>query len=278
MDELKIKNEASTSPLYLKLSELDKSSGRRVTPYSVRASDLAELITSFEEAVLSMAADSGNFDLEEPDDDAEISLVSIGEGSNILGLAVSPIVRPSAINIIQALMDGDFRNIPTRCYLNIKNIYRQVVKLGWILEIKGERDFDFRVASISKDHPIPELKRRIARGGTNIYGTLIRLGNNKPSARIKLSDRTTISVEMTYQMVKDLESRKRLYHVVGFEGDATWAVEEDWKIIEFHATRIIGYQDDGSGLPGMFDALANSAQDRWDGVDPVKFVNWLRGR
>jgi len=159
----------------------------------------------------------------------------------------------------------------------MKKIHKQAVKMGWNLEIKADQDLNGKVAILSEDHPIPEIKRITARGGTNLYGILMRIGNTKPSARIKVSEKTAISVDMTKQMVKDLESKHKLYDVVGFEGTATWSVD-NWKMVEFQATRIIGYHADGGDLGSMLGRLTESADGRWDGVDAVKFVNKLRGR
>lgn len=275
MEEPKQATQGGKFSVIVKISELVPSPGNRVAPDTVRASDIAELILHLEKAVIEMTAEGDGASSEDQANDPELSLVSVGEGSNILGMLGSDRVSMPFDQLMQSISNSDFNNIPVRCHVHLKAIFKQAVKRKWKIELRSDQIIGHREAVISERSPIPEIKARVAKGGTNIYGKLMRIGSANPSASVKLDDGANISVEMTREMVKDLEARHRLYDRVGFEGLATWALK-DWKIIEFRADRIIPLSTSGTKLTDMFDALAESAGGRWDDVDAIEFVNKLR--
>ncbi len=277
MDDKKQTNQGGKFPVTVTISDLVPVPGDRVTPEKVKASDLADLITNLEKAVVEMAIEGGYINPNEVLDEVELSLVSIGEGSNILGMLGSPRVGAPVDKLLQSIANSDFTTIPVRSHLYIKAIFRQAVKRRWKVKLESDQLIGSREAVISEYNPVPELKARTAKGGTNIYGKLMRIGSVNPSASVKLDDGANVSVEMTRQMVKDLEARHRLYDRVGFEGLATWSLK-DWKIIEFRADRIIPLSTSDAKISDMFNALAESAEGRWDDVDAVEFVNRMRRR
>ena len=261
-----------------KVSILVKISGNGVSPATVRASDLADLISNLEIALTEAAIDSGELDAELISDNAEVSLVSIREGSTDLGVALAPAIVPATNRIFRALLSSETNLIGSKSYDAFTKIHKQFVRHSWALSIRHQDEprFDFGELIISNVIPFPEKKIRTTRGGTTIYGKLMRFGNARPTASIILDDRSRVSVEMSRQMVKDLESRHQLFTRVGFEGLATWSLPE-WKIIDFGATRITGFQSTGDHLNKMFDELGRLSEDRWNEIDPVAYVKNIRG-
>ena len=262
-----------------KSSLLVKINGVGVTPAMVRASDLAELISNLETALTEAAIDRGDLDPELMSKDAEVSLVSISAGSVDLGVALAPSMVPSTNQVFRALSNQETASINIKTFRSLKRIHKQSVDHAWSVVIRNQDDFalDFKELIISESVPFPEKKVRTTRGGTTIYGKLMRFGNARPSASVVLDDRSRISVEMSREMVKDLESRHRLFTRVGFEGIATWSLP-DWKVIDFTATRISSFQSTGDHLTKMFDQLGELASGRWNEIDPVAYVNKIRDR
>lgn len=260
-------------------SLLVKINGVGVTPAMVRASDLAELISNLETALTEAAIERGDLDPELITQDAEVSLVSIGAGSVELCVALAPSVVPSTNRIFRALAGQDSASINIKSFRSLKRIHKQSVDHAWSVVIcnQGDLALDFEELVISESVPFPEKKVYTTRGGTTIYGKLMRFGNARPSASVVLDDRSRISVEMSREMVKDLESRHRLFTRVGFEGIAIWSLP-DWKVIDFTATRISNFRSTGDHLAKMFDRLGELANGRWEGVDPVAYVNKIRDR
>jgi len=252
-------------------------SGFGVAPETVRASDLAELITNFQDAITETAIEKGHLSADLPPNEAEVSLVSVGEGSELLGIALVPSVVDSTNEIFGALASKNLNGINIGTYFSINRIYKQALRMKWQIKVAGDSDFSFGEVTISANAPLPAQKIRTAKGGTTIYGKLMRYGNANPTAIIVLDDGCRVTVEMSREMVKDLETRQRLFDRVGFEGIATWSLR-DWKIVEFQASRITAFERSGDYLNIMFDELAKVSEGRWEGVDPVEFVNRLRGR
>ena len=261
-----------------KPSILVKISGNGVSPATVRASDLADLISNLEIALTEAAIDAGELDAELIPDNAEVSLISIQEGSTDLGVALAPTIVPATNRIFRAIQSSETSLISSRSYNALKKIHNQSARHSWALSIRDQDKpgFNFGELIISDTVPFPEKKIRTIRGGTTIYGKLMRFGNARPTASILTDNRSRVSVEMSRQMVKDLESRHQLFTRVGFEGFATWSLPE-WKIIDFEATRITGFRSTGDHLNKMFDELGTLSEDRWNEVDPVDYVKKIRG-
>jgi len=262
-----------------KSSLLVRIDGQGITPATMRASDLADFITNLEVAITEAAIEKGDLDPELPSDEAEVSLVSIGEGSNRLGVALAPSVVPSTNRVLRSVASRETSSINQKCFNSLKKIHSQSVDRAWRITFQSQGDpaLDFGEVVISEAIPFPEKKVRTTKGGTTIYGKLMRFGNARPTASVVLDDKSRVSVEMSRQMVKDLESRHRLFDRVGFEGIATWSIP-DWKIVDFEATRIVGFRSTGDHLTKMFDELGRLANGRWDDVDAVEYVNKIRGK
>jgi hypothetical protein len=115
-----------------------------------------------------------------------------------------------------------------------------------------------------------------AQGDTTVYGRLIRIGGTGPRATLQMPDGKSLHVELSESMAVELASRGRLQEDVGIEGRATWRVDT-WEILEFRARHITAYQPDKTNHVETFEALAEAAGDRWEGVDVERFDAGLRG-
>jgi hypothetical protein len=114
-------------------------------------------------------------------------------------------------------------------------------------------------------------------GDTTVYGLLHRVEGDGSRALLMTREGDHLSVELPEPLAVELGSPGRLRTEIGIEGTATWRVDT-WEIVEFQARRITAYEPHKTNLVRTFEALAEAAGDRWEGVDVERFVAKLRGR
>jgi hypothetical protein len=255
---------------------LIKLSGAGVSPEAVRASDLADFLVHFEKAILETALSRGEIK-PEAIEDATVSLVAIESGSEALTFALTGEVFPGASLISRAIAEHDFSDLPVKAHQALHEISNQAARKDWTVEFVADSSRQIREAVISAEAPVPPPKIVTALGDTTIYGRLIRVGGVRPRAMVMMADESYLFVDLTESMAVELASKERLYKDVGLEGTAKWRVDT-WEILEFKAKRITAYQPHKTNLVKTFEALAEAAGDRWEGVDVEQFVAELRGR
>lgn len=251
--------------------------GSGVSPETVRATELARLIVNIEKAITEMAIARSEIIPEKIAGFADVSLVKIEHESESLAFALAADVVPSTAAMLEKASSHDYYGLPKGTHEALFDIFKQASESHWAVSIEEDTALDFRGLTISELDPVPEPKVRTTKGQTTIYGRLIRVGGLSPRAKIMLPDDTPLYVDLTESLAKELESRKRLYNQIGLEGIATWNID-NWKILTFKVMRVTDYRPDEMNLVQAFEALADVAQGRWEGVDPVRFVNEQRGR
>lgn len=251
--------------------------GEDVAPDSVRASDLADFLLSWEKAIRETAIAKGVLSPDVGVDQVVVSLVDIGPGSDALGLALSyeGLVGYQTIN--HAVRDEDYTAIPAGAHDSLHHVDRLADRRGWSIVMEAAAELGVVEATISREHPVPAPKVITATGETVIYGRLIRVGGIAPKAKLRLADDTDLTIDLTEAMAVQLGSKERLYKDVGVEGVATWKVD-NWQILSFKATRVMAYQPHLMDIDRAFQELARLSGGRWDDVDLDRYVDELRGR
>jgi hypothetical protein len=255
---------------------LIKLSGEGVSPERVRASDLADFLVQFEKAIVETALANAEITPERIED-LIVSLVAIESGSEALTFALTGEVFPGASLISRAIAEHDFSDLPVKAHQALHEISNQAARKDWTVVFVPDSTYEIREAVISEADPVPPPKIITALGDTTIYGRLIRVGGVRPRAMILLPDDSYLYIDLSESMAVELASKERLYRDVGIEGAAKWRVDT-WEILEFKARRITAYQPQKTNLVETFEALAEAAGDRWEGVDVEQFVAELRGR
>jgi hypothetical protein len=68
-----------------------------------------------------------------------------------------------------------------------------------------------------------------------------------------------------------------LYKDIGLEGTARWRIP-GWSLESFSARRLMEYRPDEVSLIETFRQLREASAGRWEGVDPIRYVDDLRSR
>jgi hypothetical protein len=242
--------------------------GPDVAPETVRASDLADFLIHFERAVLAAANTPDEPALEE----ALVSLVGVDEGSNRLRLALASLVVGAAANLTNAIASGDYAGVPFAAQEALFDISRKMTRKGWAIQFTPNSKLGIVPAAISPEHPVPDPASQKVTGTTTIYGRCVRVGGAEPKVVIRpFNSADLLAISVTEALAKQLA--KRLYEEVGLEGQAEWR-SGDLKLTGFRAVRMIDYQP--TGPVQAFRELAEAAHGRWDGINPVEYVNDLR--
>lgn len=243
--------------------------GPGVSPETTRASDLADLMVQVERAIVETARAQGA-DLP---DEAVVSLVAVGEGSNSLTLAVADCALPATSSISHAVSADDYESIPPQAHEALYEISKQAVRQDWTVNFVPERSPRIEGAAISSEHevPPPPVPPHVV-GTTTVFGRCVAVGGvTRPKARIRLQNGDLLYVDVTEQLAKKLA--KNLYDQVCVEGAATWRTD-DWTLLRFDAVRVTDFRP--TDAVAAFEKLSAAAGGRWDEVDAVEYVRQLR--
>lgn len=238
-----------------------------VKPDTTRASDLADFIKSFEEAVLETAKAAG---LALSDDDG-ISLVNIEEGSNRLSVAVPALLVAAVSTLSISISKNSYAEIPFAAHEKLYEISKQAIRKGWGVSLRGDISSNIANAEISPSKPVPEPQLALVSGATVLCGTVELVGGQPPRIYLRLPNQERLRVETDEPFAKLLGDR--LYETVCIEGEGSWK-SGSWTVEKFKAQRVTEYTD--TDPLQAFEQLANASKGRWDGVDVVRYLKDIR--
>lgn len=241
--------------------------GSGVYPRTTPLKELIDFLTNLEVTLLETAK-AQDVDIQE----GVVSLVEIQEGSNRLGLAVSPLFLPVIAQITRTVATQEFSNIPERAHRSLYGIYEQAQKKNWEIHFVADKARDIEVATISNEQPIPNPVSPYVKGTSTIFGRCIRVGGAEPKVDVRLPNRSRLlHVEVTEEMARRLA--RNLYDNIAMTGEATWE-RDTWFIVNFRATSVVNIQ---SGTPlQAFKELGEVVGEKWKGVDVERFVEEMR--
>jgi len=243
--------------------------GEGITPENLKASEVADLITSYEEALLGVIARNN------PEINTEeifVSLIGIEENSvhlkfkpKIVGVVIS-----AAIVINTAIISNQYQTLPFKSVESLGKIWSFTKRRNCSGEISGDENFP--VARISPETEIKISDEFFYQGDTTIYGKVERVGGSIPRVRIKLDDDQVIYTEINQPLAKRLA--KDLYEEVCIKGFAKWR-KENLKIEEFKVEQVIDFVD--GPIVDALEELRAVIGPSWERVEkPMDYLNSTR--
>jgi hypothetical protein len=242
--------------------------GAQVSPEEVSLRELVAVLQRLDAAIQSYAAEK----LDVPEGVA-VSLVDIRSGSESLVLSVPEPLLPAVATISDSFCRGDFSALPRATYKELYELSDTMVRRGWGLEIREQREAGIPYAKLTPEAPLaPPAGPVQLRGTSTVHGRCLRVGGStKPRAEIRLSSGGLLNVDLSEELAKELAPQ--LYEEVALEGTATWD-PDTWKIESFRVNEVLPYRKTDPAL--AFRELSEAAAGRWDEVDPVSYVRGLR--
>ena len=243
--------------------------GEGITPDNLKASEVADLITSYEEALLNVIArNNPEINLEE----IFVSLIGIEENSVHLKLKpkVVGVVISAAIVINTAIISNQYQTLPFKSVESLGRIWTFTKRRNCSGEISGDESLP--VAIISPETEIKISDEFFYQGDTTIYGKVERVGGSTPRVRLKLDDDQVIYTEINESVAKRLA--KDLYEEVCIKGFAKWR-KENLKIEEFKVEQVIDFTD--GPITEALQELKAVIGPNWDKIsNPMEYLNSKR--
>lgn len=215
-----------------------KFEGGGVNPGTVKPHEIAELINSFERALLTTIKQNN------PEIDCDSLLFTFQEVKNeSIGLRFSPVIQDTIkaavlsgfLTVSQSFNDGNFSNLPAPAIVSLKSItkFSKKHKCGGSFKHNNET-----ISSFTPDTEIVIDKNKWVKQETTIYGKLIDSGGENPNVHIKISDEQTLIFKASEAEAKILATK--LYEKVAVKGIAKFN-PITLEILEFKLTDISAY-------------------------------------
>jgi len=210
-----------------------KFEGNNIRPAVVKASEVAELIKSFEGALEAVIRES------HPEIKEGFVLISFDqikhESLSIKCIAhkAKEYVLPAYIAITTAFSTNDFNNLPFSSIEELRTITRFSRK--YLCDGAFISDGN-RVANFNTETDVSYSKNNVARGDTTLYGEVLKAGGETPRVQIKINNDYTISFEVKKEIAIYLATK--LYQEIGLKGNARWNTQS-FKILDFKAESVI---------------------------------------
>lgn len=223
-----------------------KFEGNGIKPSAVKASEIAELIKSFEASVLALAKRD---DPQINEDLVNISFDEIKESSLVLRLKPHIVAAYSATILLAGSFNNNYYDEFSKSTLENLRVFTRFAKRhnceGFF--VKGEE----KLASFNKDTEINYSDKGTVSGETTVYGEVTRAGGDKPRVTLKINDDYTLSFDINKEIAIQLASN--LYKEVGITGKARWD-KRSFKILEFYPKEVIFLEE--HPLTETFDELS----------------------
>ncbi|MFD3000113.1 hypothetical protein ACFS7Z_07060 [Pontibacter toksunensis] len=209
-----------------------KFEGNGIKPSKVRASEVAELITSFEAALLAVVKDN-NYEFE--DAEVLISFDAIQDKSlSIKCLAHSAkLVLPAFALVATSFTNAEFNNLPSASLEHLRKItkFSKKHKCSGFLIQDGAR-----LAEFDQNTEVTHSDAGTLRGDTTVYGMVLKAGGDNPRVTLKIDDNYTVSFDVKRDIAVKLA--ELLYKEVGLRGNARWD-RKTYKVLDFRADAIV---------------------------------------
>lgn len=164
--------------------------------------------------------------------------------------------------------------LPKKVIRSLDKMNECVARFGWEeCELRGGR---FKNTIVARN----PSSRKTYCGLTTLYGRFFKVGGLGPqTASLQLDDGKRVSVRLRdKEMAIDLG--KRLHQTIGLEGEAVWFTDTD-ELKSFEAHKISSFSDRNADesvrtFSDALEALRKVSGDRWDKVDPERYLKDLR--
>ncbi len=233
-------------------------SGGGMRPTTLKASEVAELISAYENALLHVIGrDNPELNL----DSIFISLVDIQENSSHYKFI------PSVRNVAFAAAFAINTSISTNTLANLP--YKTVESLGeiWKFTKKKNCQAEFLGKTLPKAVIVPEVPIKITKdfyfeGETTIYGRVERVGGATPKVRVKMDNDKILFLDIDEAIAKKLANR--LYESVALKGFAKWR-KDDYSIEDFKIEEIRNFEE--SEISDSLKELQSVIGSFWDKIE-----------
>lgn len=243
--------------------------GEGITPDNLKASEVADLISSYEDALLNLIVrDNPEVNL----DEVFISLINIEENSVHLKFKPKVIgtVIAAAITLNTALNSFQYETLPYKTVESLNRIWAFTKRRNCTGEISGGENFP--TARISSETEIAITDEFFFQGDTTVYGKVERVGGSKPRVRLRLDDDQIVYSEINESIAKRLA--KNLYDVVCVKGFAKWR-KENLKIEQLIVDQVIDFTE--TSIADAIKSLQTVIGESWDSIDnPENYINTIR--
>lgn len=208
--------------------------GATVRPDTVRAGELARLISATEESVLSVIEE------ELLDQDAvELHFVSLETGSVGLQFTSRKASAYQAFDrIAETVVQANYDRLASKAVSGLRVMHNFSKQHNSPLEFYSLRKSSEPIAVLAPAAVI-QLTPRIS-GATTLYGEVIRVGGKRPRVRVRMLNGAELSCVTSKPIAQQLG--QRLYHTVGLQGTAQWETDT-FSIVQFEVTDILDYDD-----------------------------------
>ena len=239
-----------------------KFAGNGISPETVKASEIANLIVNFERTLLQQAK------AEEPGIDTDEVLFCFERIDNkSLDLIFKPvkvkdIITKSYIVIATAFSTGDYSHVNRAAIAPLKEIVKFSKKhhCEGYFNLNNDTLSTFNeTVDIVYDYPTS------SKGETTIYGKIIRIGGEDPKLHFRINDEEKLIFDIDEALAKKLSPR--LYEFIGLSGIATWNLF-NFHIENFEIKSII--QLDNKPLSATFDEVKGLIGKYWDEIEDVE--------
>lgn len=212
--------------------------GGGISPATIRASELADIIKSIEESVVGMISS----EYPEQGEAVVFGLVSIQEGSARLGFCSSlPAVTLAAfITISGAISANNYSKLPIRSIKAVKAVADFARRKQCVAEFRVHGRPEVPVAQLTAASEVPIPAAKFLSSKTTIYGRVERIGGATPKVSIRLPQHDTLICDIAEQQA--IELARHLYGWVGIAGEAKWAADT-LTIDQFSVDSITNYTD-----------------------------------
>lgn len=231
--------------------------GDGMKPTKLKASEVAELISAYENALLRVI-ERNNPEINL--DKVTISLVDVQENSShFLFLSnVKPAVFAAASAINVAITSETTSKLPFKAVESLNEIWKFTRKKGCATTFSGP---GMSSAVIVPTKPIEITKEFFFESETTIYGMIERVGGAEPKVRIRLDDDQILYLSIDEAKAKRLAGR--LYESIALKGMAKWR-KDDHRLEDFTIEEILHF-DEGTIVTSLKE-LGNTIGTHWDKI------------
>lgn len=235
--------------------------GDGVRPHLIPASDLAQLLIAAEQAVMAIAARDNPIEAEE----LVVGLSQVKDES--IGFSFASNRRELALSSYRELVtlteNRAFRSLPARSLEGLKTLTK------FARDRKGHTQFwngraDAPLLDLASDFAIEVPSPEYLRGETVLYGKIERVGGVRPRARLRVSEKEIVYVDINEEQSRELGSK--LYSYASLRGHATWDAQ-DGTIVYFRVEEVLHYQPDK--ISSAFEELREAAAGAYDNIDDL---------
>ncbi len=247
--------------------------GGNVTPETVSAGELADLLIAAEAAIMGVALQR-NPTLNP--DEIVVGLVEIENRS--LGLKFSSptpdVIAPAFEELTSSVRLRSFRGLASRSIRGIRVLAEFTTNRKCRAQFwNGTENATSPLAEMDEGFEKLLPESQFIRGETTIYGKVERVGGVDPKVRIRLSDHEVVSCYLNEVLAKELG--KLLYAEVGLRGQATWEAN-DHSLVYFRVEELLSYRK--GRVASALDELREACGGSFDAVrDVVAWVAEERG-